>query len=268
MKNIYLSLVLSFISSLGFGQTSGTTGYNILTTNNEIIIADKILYSTDSDLFFTVSGSEACYKIPLSLLLKSDSFGKQLPSTEFTYYLSKFVSKSQTGITLQIIGTVGSIILPFAEAPIALLAVPPVVGVAGWIIWASSYKALKQFATIDRAIEWGSGKKESGNSDVKSQAAISPNIDAMSSKEILSNLNDGLRNKKINISEYDNSYNEPTIGDYAIFQTETSVRQVGRILSFDCNNKNCDCLIEILSPNGEIRNLTIKRKHLLGIAYI
>jgi hypothetical protein len=268
MKNIYLCLVFSIISFIGFGQTSGTSGYNILTTNNEIIIADKILYSTKTDLFFTLSGSETCYKIPLGMLLKSDDFGKQLPSTDFNYYLSKFVSKSQTGITLQIIGTVGSIILPFAEAPIALLAVPPVVGVAGWIIWASSYKALKQFATIDRAIEWGSGKKESGNSDVKSQAAISPNIDAMSSKEILSNLNDGLRNKKINISEYDNSYNEPTIGDYAIFQTETSERQVGRILSFDCNNKNCDCLIEILSPNGEIRNLTIKRKHLLGIAYI
>lgn len=268
MKNIYLSLLLSFISSLGFGQTSGDTGYNILTTKNEIIIAEKILYSTDSDLFFTLSGSETCYKIPLSLLLKSDSFGQQLPSTEFTYYLSKFVSKSQTGITLQIIGTVGSIILPFAEAPIALLAVPPVVGVAGWIIWASSYKALKQFATIDRAIEWGSGKKESENSEVKSQAAISPNIDAMSSKEILLNLNEGLRNKKVNVSEYDNSYNEPTIGDYAIFQIETSERQVGRILSFDCNNKNCDCMIEVVSPNGEIQNLTIKRKNLIGIAFL
>jgi hypothetical protein len=268
MKNIYFSIVLSFVSSLGFSQTTETTGYNILTTNNEIIIADKILYSTDLDLFFTVSGSETCYKIPLSLLLKSDSFGKQLPSTEFTYYLSKFVSKSQTGITLQIIGTVGSIILPFAEAPLALLAVPPVVGVAGWIIWASSYKALKQFATIDRAIEWGSVKKESGNSDVISQVAMSPKNDAMSSKEILLNLNEGLRNKKINISEYDNSYNEPTIGDYAIFQTETSEKQVGRILSFDCKNKNCDCLIEVLSPTGEIKNETVKRKNLLGIAYM
>jgi hypothetical protein len=268
MKNIYLSLVLSFISSLGFSQTTGNTGYNMLTTNNEIIIADKILYSTDSNLFFTVSGSETCYKIPLSLLLKSDSFGKQLPSTEFTYYLSKFVSKSQTGITLQIIGTVGSIILPFAGAPIALFAVPSVVGVAGWIIWASSYKALKEFATIDRAIEWGSVKKESGNSDEISQVAISPNNDAMSSKEILLNLNDGLLNKKINISEYDNSYNEPTIGDYAIFQTETSEKQVGRILSFDCNNKNCDCLVEVLSQSGEMITLTIKRKQLLGIAYM
>jgi hypothetical protein len=261
MINIYLCLVFSIISIIGFGQTGETTSYNIITTKNEIITADKILYSTQADLFFTVSGSETCYKIPLSMLLKSDNFGKQLPSTDFNYYLSKFVSKSQTGITLQIIGTVGSIILPFAEAPIAFLAVPPVVGFAGWIIWVSSYKALKQFAIIDGAVEWVSSNKESGSNELAGQVA-------MSSKEILSNLNDGLRNKKINVTEYDNSYNEPTIGDYAIFQTETSERQVGRILSFDCYNKNCDCLIEILSPNGEINNLTIKRKNLLGIPYI
>ena len=75
MKNIYLFLVFSIISFVGFSQTSGTSGYNILTTNNEIIIADKILCSTKTDLFFTLNGSETCYKIPLGLLLKSDNFG-------------------------------------------------------------------------------------------------------------------------------------------------------------------------------------------------
>ena len=268
MKNFYISLIFSIFSFFGYGQTSGSTGYNILTTSNEIIQADDILYSTKSDVYFIYSGTQTCYKIPLELVLKSDSFGKQLPSTDFNYYLSKFVSKSQTGITLQIIGTVGSIILPFAEAPIALLAVPPVIGVAGWIIWVSSYKALKQFATIDGAIAWGFGKTENGSKEVNGQVSILPNINAMSSKEILMNLNDGLRNEKINLSAYDNSYNEPTIGDYALFQTEASKKQVGRILSFDCNNKNCDCLLEVLSPSGEVVNLTIKRKYLLGIAFM
>jgi hypothetical protein len=61
------------------------------------------------------------------------------------------VKKSQTGITLQIIGGLGSIILPLADVPLAVLAVPPVVTVTGFVIWVSSYKALKQYTIIQQA---------------------------------------------------------------------------------------------------------------------
>jgi hypothetical protein len=268
MKNIYSLFILSFISLLSFGQTLENTGLNILTKDNEIIQAEKILYSTKTDLYFTLSGTQTCYKIPLELVLKSDHFGKELTSTDFSYYLSKFVSKSQTGITFQIIGAFGSIILPLAEAPIVLLALPPIIGVTGWIIWVSSYKALKQYATINGAIVWINPVEINNSESINAQNFISPKKEALSSKEILTNLNEGLSNNKVNLSKYDNSYNVPTVGDYVIFQTETSDKQVGRILSIDCNNKNCDCLIEILSQNGDVSNVTIKHKNLLGIAYL
>jgi hypothetical protein len=156
MTQRFFSLIVFFTLNLfvfaqNFDQNQTSFGYEIKTKRNQLVYADAILYKTPSNLIFTISGQDGYFKIPLDSIEKAENYGKEIQSTEFTSFLSKFVQKSQTGITLQIIGGLGSIILPLANAPVAILAVPPVVTVTGFIIWVSSYKALKQYTIIQQA---------------------------------------------------------------------------------------------------------------------
>ncbi len=134
-----------------FDQNQTSFGWEIKTKSNQIVYAELVLYKTPSDVIFTIEGQEGYFKIPLDSIENAEKYGEEIESTEFTSFLSKFVQKSQTGITLQIIGGLGSIILPLANAPVAILAVPPVITVTGFIIWVSSYKALKQYTIIQQA---------------------------------------------------------------------------------------------------------------------
>ena len=140
-----------FVFAQNFDQNQSTFGYEIKTKSNQIIYAESVLYKTPSDLIFTIDGQDGYFKIPIDSIEKAEEYGKEIQSTEFTSFLSTFVKKSQTGITLQIVGGLSSIILPLANAPIAVLAVPPVVTVTGFVILASSYKALKQYTIIQQA---------------------------------------------------------------------------------------------------------------------
>jgi hypothetical protein len=75
-------------------------------------------------------------------------------STKFSHYLLKFVKLSQTGITLSILGTTRSVILPFFVNNVAVIVLPPLVSLTGFIICASSYSSLKKYGIIDSAIEF------------------------------------------------------------------------------------------------------------------
>jgi hypothetical protein len=140
-----------FIFAQNFDQNQTSFGWEIKTKSNQIIYAELVLYKTPSDLIFTIEGQDGYLKIPLDSIEKAEKYGEEIESTEFTSFLSKFVQKSQTGITLQIIGGLGSIILPLADVPLAVLAVPPVISFTGFVIWVSSYKALKQYTIIEQA---------------------------------------------------------------------------------------------------------------------
>jgi hypothetical protein len=156
MKQRFFTLVVFFtINSIvfaqNFDQNQTSFGWEIKTKSNQIIYAELVLYKTPSDLIFTIEGQDGYFKIPLDSIEKAEKYGEEIESTEFTAFLSKFVQKSQTGITLQIIGGLGSIILPLANVPLAVLAVPPVITITGFVIWVSSYKALKQYTIIEQA---------------------------------------------------------------------------------------------------------------------
>ena len=140
-----------FVFAQNIDQNQSTFGYEIKTKSNQIIYAELVLFKTPSDLIFTIDGQDGYFKIPLDSIEKAEKYGEEIESTEFVSFLSKFVKKSQTGITLQIIGGLGSIILPLADVPLAVLAVPPVVTVTGFVIWVSSYKALKHYTIIQQA---------------------------------------------------------------------------------------------------------------------
>lgn len=140
-----------FVFAQNFDQNQTSFGWEIKTKSNQIVYAELVLYKTPSDLIFTIEGQEGFFKIPLDSIEKAENYGEEIESTEFTSFLSTFVKRSQTGITLQIIGGLGSIILPLANAPLVILAVPPIVTVTGFVIWVSSYKALKQYTIIQQA---------------------------------------------------------------------------------------------------------------------
>jgi hypothetical protein len=143
-----------FVFAQNFDQNQTSFGWEIKTKSNQIVYAELVLYKTPSDLIFTIEGQDGYFKIPLDSIDKAENYGEELESTEFVSFLGKFVRKSQTGITLQIIGGLGSIILPLADVPLALLAVPPVITVTGFVIWVSSYKALKQYTIIQQAVDY------------------------------------------------------------------------------------------------------------------
>ena len=112
----------------------------------------QILFKTDSDLYFR-TGDVKYYKLPLSAI-DGNVDCQVINSTKFGNYLLKFVKQSQTGITLSIIGTTGSILLPFIANNAAVLIVPPIISLTGFIVWASSYSHLKKYGIIDSAIEY------------------------------------------------------------------------------------------------------------------
>lgn len=163
-KKIVLLTIVSFFSVFSFAQNSNneTNGESVIKLkDNSLVYPEKILFKSDSDLYFQLDeideqgyhkGSNY-YKIPLSAIDGSIDC-QEINSTKFGSYLLKYVKQSQTGITLSILGSTGSVILPFVVNNVAILIVPPVISLTGFIIWASSYSHLKKYAIIDSAIEY------------------------------------------------------------------------------------------------------------------
>jgi hypothetical protein len=154
-KKIILLTIVSFCSIFSFAQNTTNVVYNetvIKLKDNSLVYPEEILFKTDSDVYF-IYGDDKYYKIPLTSI-DGDIDCKVLNSTKFGSFLLKYVKQSQTGITLSILGSTGSVILPFVVNNVAILVVPPVISLTGFVIWASSYSHLKKYAIIDSAIEY------------------------------------------------------------------------------------------------------------------
>lgn len=155
-RKIVLLTIVSFCSIFGFAQNAvfDNNGEKvILLKDNSLINPGIILFKTDSNLYFSPLTDDKFYKIALTLI---DGYVdcQELNSSKFGSFLLKYVKQSQTGITLSILGTAGSVLLPFVVNNIAVLVIPPVISLTGFIIWASSYSHLKKYGIIESAIEY------------------------------------------------------------------------------------------------------------------
>jgi hypothetical protein len=153
MKSI-LTVLTIFISFSSFTQyTFVQDDKSVVTLKDSTeIYLNEILFKSETDLYF-LYGDEKYYKLPLNIFL-GEVDCKTIKSTKFSHYLLKFVKQSQTGITLSILGTSGSVILPLITNNVAVFIVPPVISLTGFIVWASSYSSLKKYGIIDSAIEF------------------------------------------------------------------------------------------------------------------
>ena len=163
-KKIVLLTILSFCSIFSFAQNTINVVYKeneIKLKDNSLVYPEQILFKTDSDLYFQLfeideqgyQKANNYYKIPLSTI-DGNIDCEVINSTKFGNYLLKYVKQSQIGITLSILGSTGSVILPFVVNKVAILIVPPVISLTGFIVWASSYSHLKKYGIIDSAIEY------------------------------------------------------------------------------------------------------------------
>lgn len=153
MKSLFTALFL-LISFCSFSQTTFVEDVNSVVTlkDSTQIFLNEILFKSETDLYF-LYGDEKYYKLPLNIF-QGEVECKTIKSTKFSHYLLKFVKLSQTGITLSILGTTGSVILPLLVNNVAVIIVPPLVSLTGFIIWASSYSSLKKYGIIDSAMEF------------------------------------------------------------------------------------------------------------------
>ena len=155
MKN--LLLILFITSSIKLFSQGTITEYEptvlIKLKDKSFIIAETILFKTDSNVYFQLEGVETYYKLQLNKL-EGEISCIHLKKTKPGDFFLKFVKQSQTGLTLSIIGGTSSAILPFLIQSSAVLILPLVISMTGLIIWISSYKHLKQYGIIDSAIEF------------------------------------------------------------------------------------------------------------------
>ena len=153
MKTFFAVLII-FISSFSFSQSTFVEDAKSIVTlkDSTQIFLYQVLFKSETDLYF-LYGDDKYYKLPLNIL-QGEVECKTMKSTKFSHYLLNFVKQSQTGITLSIIGSAGSVLLPFIAKNVVVLIVPPVISLTGFIIWASSYSHLKKYAIIDSAIEF------------------------------------------------------------------------------------------------------------------
>lgn len=155
-KQILILSVFSFCSMFCFAQNAvfDNNGEKvILLKDNSLINPGIILFKTDSNLYFSPFTDDNFYKIALTLI-DGNVDCEELNSSKFSSYLLKFVKQSQAGITLSILGTAGSVLMPFVVNNVAILVVPPVISLTGFIIWATSYSHLKKYGIIESAIEY------------------------------------------------------------------------------------------------------------------
>ena len=155
MKN--LLLILFITSSIKLFSQGTITEYEptvlIKLKDKSFIIAETILFKTDSNVYFQLEGVETYYKLQLHKL-EGEISCIHLKKTKPGDFFLKFVKQSQTGLTLSIIGATSSAVLPLVIQSSAVLILPPVISMTGLIIWISSYKHLKQYGIIDSAIEF------------------------------------------------------------------------------------------------------------------
>ena len=155
MKN--LLLILFIISSINLFSQGTITEYEptdiIKLKDKSFILTEKILFKTDSNVYFQFIGFETYYKLQLSKVDGKISC-RHLKKTKPGDFILKFVKQSQTGLTLSIIGGTSSAILPFLIQSSAVLILPPVISLTGFMVWISSYRHLKQYGIIDSAVEY------------------------------------------------------------------------------------------------------------------
>ena len=145
-----MTIFISFSSFTQYNFVQDDKSVVTLKDSTEIYL-NEILFKSETDLYF-LYGDEKYYKLPLNIF-QGEVDCKTIKSTKFSHYLLKFVKQSQTGITLSILGTSGSVILPLIVNNVAVFIVPPIISVTGFIVWASSYSSLKKYGIIDSAIE-------------------------------------------------------------------------------------------------------------------
>jgi hypothetical protein len=153
LNNTINSIENSLNNSMSSNQASSDViDSGLRLKDNSVLYPEKILFKTNSDLYFEI-GDDKYYKLPLTFVVGNVDCQK-LNSSKFSNYLLKFVKQSQTGITLSILGTTGSVLLPFVVKNVAVLVIPPVISLTGFIVWASSYSHLKKYGIIESAIEY------------------------------------------------------------------------------------------------------------------
>ena len=155
MKNLFI--ILFIISSINLFSQGTITEYEptvlIKLKDKSFILAETILFKTDSNVYFQFEGVETYYKLQLNKL-EGEISCMHLKKTKPGDFFLKFVKQSQTGLTLSIIGATSSAVLPFLIESSAVLILPPMISLTGFIVWISSYRHLKQYGIIDSAIEF------------------------------------------------------------------------------------------------------------------
>jgi len=146
MKKILTLLILS-IYSFGFSQLKAT----IVLKDLSLLYLNSRLYKFENYIYFEDDGIQ--YKLSIDSIRKIDDRVRVIEINKLTYSLDKFANTSQTGIGFQIVGGLLGYVLPFVifpVPPIAFIATGGII-VTGFIIWATSYKHLRQYTLIAEA---------------------------------------------------------------------------------------------------------------------
>jgi len=146
MKKILTLLILS-IYSFGFSQLKAT----IVLKDLSLLYLNSRLYKFENYIYFEDDGIQ--YKLSIDSIRKIDDRVRVIEINKLTYSLDKFANTSQTGIGFQIVGGLLGYVLPFVIFPVPPIAfiATGVISVTGFIIWATSYKHLRQYTLIAEA---------------------------------------------------------------------------------------------------------------------
>ena len=153
MKYTFVFLVVG-LSSIFYSQSE------LITKSRQIIGVSEYIGKMGTKLYFIQEGTFKTYKIDFERIDLNPEASVEFENQFLTYdelekipiinenntlanALLKFSKQSTTGIAVSLIGTLSSVILPFITSSTPILIVPPVIGIAGYIIWVTSYKHLK-----------------------------------------------------------------------------------------------------------------------------
>ncbi len=153
-----LLLLSVFLSVSLFGQNE------IITKDRQTIQVYDFIGKSNSHLYFIQESAYQTYsfKIELDKIDMNPEMTKifdKLPTVNPNNLIAnsmlKFSKQSITGITISAVGTVSSIILPFvSSSTIPVIIASGGLGIVGYIVWALSYRHLKNGAYIALAKEY------------------------------------------------------------------------------------------------------------------
>jgi hypothetical protein len=145
----FLFIYIFLVAIKGIAQNYNYEPISMVLKNGTTIYSKATLYSYQNYIYFED------FKIHRDSIQSISEKVKTIKSDKVAYYLNKFASESQAGIGLQVLGTSLSIGLSFAKVnPYVYLTVPPIISVAGFVIWASSYRHLKKYHLISEAKDY------------------------------------------------------------------------------------------------------------------